>query len=185
MYQSTLLLSAMTNSPVYSARLTCPYVWGDPQWAPDVPVDFTDLIVALANNDEARLRLALIPLFLRYPSIAPQAESAGAQLSGDALVVLRCYYTAAYFLQQMYRPQLERLFDSFRPLPDLFSVPLGLSTESVPKAGLSALAARHRALSGCAINWLGTYQHGAERFISYMEKRKGWQRSQSTTSARF
>lgn len=163
--------------------LDLPFVWGDPQRAPDVPADLTDVIAALASNDEARLRLALIPLLLRHPSFAQYVKTAAVQLSGDALFVLRCYYTAAFFLQQTYWPRLEALFGSLTPLPDLFSADLRLPTGYTPEAGLQALAARHRALSGQSINWLGTYEHGAQRLLRYCEKRQGWQQSPLTTFA--
>ena len=71
--------------------LDVPFVRGDPQQAPDLPADLTGMIVALAGNEESRLRLALIPLFLRHPAFAPYAQTAAAQLSGDLLLVLRCY----------------------------------------------------------------------------------------------
>lgn len=157
--------------------LDVPFVWSDAQQAPNLPADPTGLIVALADNAESRLRLALIPLLLRHPAFAQYAKSAAAHLSGDALLVLRCYYTAAYFLQQINQARLNALFGARTPLPDLFSTGLALPSIQTPETGLQALAAQHRMLSGKAINWAGTYEHGAQRFLRYCEKRQGWQKS--------
>ncbi len=157
--------------------LDLPFVWGDAQCAPALPADLTSVVVALAGSAEARLRLALIPLFLRHPAFAQYAQTAATQLSGDPLLVLRCYYTAAYFLQQIHQAQLHALFGARTPLPDLFSADLALSSVRTPATGLQALAARHRMLSGRAINWWGTYEHGAQRFLHYCEKRQRWQQS--------
>lgn len=181
-----------TNSCAYSNTelaellhvLDLPFVWGDPQRAPDLPADLTDIVVALAGSAEARLRLALIPLFLRHPAFAQHAQTAAAQLSGDPLLLLRCYSTAAYFLQQKYETRLLALFDKQTPLPDLFSTALALPPAQTLASGLQTLAARHRALSGRAVNWLGTYEHGAQRFLQYCEKRQRWQQSPLSVSGR-
>ncbi|MEZ4660525.1 MAG: hypothetical protein R2911_23460 [Caldilineaceae bacterium] len=164
--------------------LDAPFVWGDAHRAPPIPTDWTALIVALAANREARLRLSLIPLFLRHASAAQYAKTAAAQLSGDALLCLRCYYTAAYFLQQVHRMRLEKIIGSFAPLPDLFSADLGLPTLGAAEARLRALAVQHGQLSGRALNWLGTYEHGAQQFMRYLEQKQAWQRSPSTISTR-
>ncbi|MEZ4859721.1 MAG: hypothetical protein R3C14_00360 [Caldilineaceae bacterium] len=164
--------------------LDVPFIWGDAQRAPDHPTDLTGIIVALACNEEARLRLALIPLFLRHPAFAPYAQNAAAQLSGDPLLMLRCYYTATYYLQQLYQARLSVLFGTRTPLPDLFSTELELPSIQMPETGLQALASRHRVLSGRMINWSGTYEHGAQRFLQYCEKRQGWQKSPLRVSGR-
>lgn len=140
------------------------------------------LIIQLATSQEARLRLALIPLLLRHPLLAEDVGRLVAQLSLSAQVVLKCYYTAAHLLQQKYCVRLQSLFGDLRLLPDLFTGDLELPTFTHPEQGLQLLAERHRQLSGRAINWLGTYEHGAQRLLTHYERRQSWPKLQSTKS---
>ncbi|MBM3145024.1 MAG: hypothetical protein FJ010_08660 [Chloroflexi bacterium] len=123
------------------------------------------LLAALARSDEARLRLALIPLFLEHPEFAAHVRAAARQLDRLARLTLQCYYTAAFCLQQTLPSQSE-------PLPDLFSGELNLSLGDDPEENLRALAERHRELSGARVNWLGTYQHAAQTWRKGLEFRK-------------
>ncbi|MCX6048717.1 MAG: hypothetical protein NT075_26745 [Chloroflexi bacterium] len=125
-------------------------------------------------SHEARLRLALIPLLLQYPAFAVYTRSVAEQLPQPAQLVLKCYYTAAQLLQQKYLIRLEALFGQSTPLPDLFTAELGLPTWQNPEAGLQALAERQRNLSERAINWLGTYEHGAQRLLTHQARRQAW-----------
>src|SRR5687768_8754930 len=59
-----------------------------------------DLMIALAQSEEARLRLSLIPLFLQYPEFSKDVTRVAQQLHSNALLTLKCYYSAAVFLQQ-------------------------------------------------------------------------------------
>lgn len=142
--------------------------------APQLPslLPAASLLMQLAISAEARLRLALIPLLLRHPHLADEVGQVVAQLSPSAQVVLKCYYTAGYLLQQKYRERLQSLFGDSRLLPDLFTSELDLPMFTYPDQGLQLLAERHRRLSGRAINWLGTYEHGAQCFLTYAEYRK-------------
>ena len=109
------------------------------------------LLTLLASSQEARLRLAIIPLLLHRPDFAAALDEVE-PLTASARLTLWCYYTAAFYLQQKYRARLARL-GSFRArLPDLFSVNLGLTNCPDPKTGLSSLARRHAELSGKPIN---------------------------------
>ncbi len=112
------------------------------------------LLALLASSDEARLRLAIIPLLLHRSDFATHIDGA-VQVNASAQVVLKCYYTAARYLQQKYRLRLEAVTGRNAPLPDLFSLELGLQPAADPDSGLSALAQRHAVLSGKPINWLG------------------------------
>ena len=132
------------------------------------------LLTALATSEEARLRLALIPLFLRQPEFSATASIVTKKLPPSIQIGFKCYYTAAHLLQKIYRAQLKKLLGDSLPLPDLFSAELGLSAFKNPQAGLEALAKRHSVLTGQFINWLGTYKHGIQRFIKHLEQRKRW-----------
>jgi hypothetical protein len=131
-------------------------------------------IARLASSDDARLRLALIPLLLHRPDFAVYINTA-IKINATAHIVLKCYYTAALFLQQKYRSRLEKLMGSYQTLPDLFSAELGLHAVSNPNVSLRLLAQRHAELSGKTINWLGTYEHAAQCWLKHMERRKLWQ----------
>ena len=61
------------------------------------------LISALAQSDEARLRLSLIPLFLEHPEYASHVCDVVKGLAPSARLTLRCYYSAAVWLQRKYR----------------------------------------------------------------------------------
>ena len=147
--------------------------------APVMPAPMTpaSLVIQLATSDEARLRLALIPLLLRHPEFVDDVRWVVSQVTPAAQLVIQCYYTAAHLLQQKYWVHLHALFGDFAPLPDLFTTALGLPTFSTSDQGLQMLAERHRILSGRAINWLGTYEHGAQRLLTHYERRQLWQQS--------
>lgn len=114
------------------------------------------LMAALATSPEARLRVALIPLLLAHPEFAENATEALQVLPSDAALVLRCYYTAAHWLQAKYRTRIATLCGDQPALPDLFGEELGLLGESRPDSALRSLARCQQKLSGREINWLGT-----------------------------
>jgi hypothetical protein len=129
-----------------------------------------NLIASLAQSTNARVRLSLIPLFLRHPEFSAEAKNADGLLSKQTnQYVLRFYYTAAVFLQRKYQQQLSHLLGTQPQLPDLFSNILGVPPEKDPDLALEQLAKQHQALSGQFINWLGTYKHAAEVWLKQME----------------
>lgn len=139
-------------------------------------------ILSLSVSSESRIRLALIPLLLRHPHYVVHVETAAPQLPYMAQITLKCYYMATYFLQQKYALRLEKLFGSSASLPALFARELAVSVELDFEHGLWTLAERHKQLSGRHINWLGTYEHGATRFLASTEHRRLWLSSQLTKS---
>lgn len=154
--------------------LDVPFVQaGGCPFPPEIP-EPADLLVSLIACDEARLRSALIPLLLRHPEFAQDAASAAGRLSASYRFAFICFYTAAALLQRKHASRLTALGIDFRQLPHLFSVELSLLDGLDQDEALRRLAARHRALSGKAINWLGTYEHAAERWLTHMEHRRVW-----------
>lgn len=123
------------------------------------------LIAALAQSDEARLRLSLIPLFLEHPEYASHVRGVVKRLAPSARLTLQCYYSATVYLQKMYH--LENA-----PLPDLFSKDLNLTPVDDPEENIQLLAKHHRQLSGSFTNWLGTYMHAAQVWHKGLEYRK-------------
>lgn len=122
------------------------------------------LIAALAESEEARMRLSLIPLFLQYPEFAAFVKRVAKKLTPPARLTLQCYYTAAVWLAQKYQLQ--------RSLPDHFSQDLGLAPTVNADDNLRQLAKRHNHLSGRRVNWLGTYQHAAQIWQKGLENKK-------------
>lgn len=155
-------------------RLGVPFVRTEADNTPPAPIPPEDLLLGLATSDEARLRLALIPLLLVHPDYAVHAPHVATQLAPPARLLFICYYTAALLLQQLHTGRLQTFFGPAAPLPDLFSTELGLPTVGTPAQRLAILAARQAALSGEPINWLGTYHHGAERLFTHLEKAALW-----------
>lgn len=127
------------------------------------------LIAALAESDEARLRLSLIPLFLEHPEFAAHVRSVAKDLGPSARLTLQCYYSAAVWLQQKHCRRLNALIGEQPPLPDHFWRELDLQNTNDAEKNLRLLAQRHRILSGAQVNWLGTYQHAAQVWIKGLE----------------
>jgi hypothetical protein len=130
------------------------------------------LLASLAASDEARLRLALIPLLLRRPEFARHAVAALRLMPPAAQTCFKCYYTAAVRVQEKHRRRLETVLGRVDLLPDLFSAELGVSERTDPDDALRILAMRQRHLTGRSINWLGTYEHGADRLLKGLERRE-------------
>ena len=123
------------------------------------------LIAALAQSDEARLRLSLIPLFLEHPEYAGRVRSIAKKLDSSARLTLQCYYSAAVYLQKKHQ------MDGVK-LPNYFSKDLNLTLVDDPDENLRALAKRHAELSGSYVNWLATYQHAEQVWRKGFERRK-------------
>jgi len=115
------------------------------------------LIAALAQSDEARLRLSLIPLFLEHPEYASRVRAAAKKLEPSSQLTLECYYSAAVWLAKKYQLNIS--------LPDHFAKDLNLTPVDDPDKNLRALANRHAELSGSYVNWLGTYEHAADVWL--------------------
>ena len=122
------------------------------------------LLAALAESKEARLRLALIPLFLEHPEFAAHVRTVAKKLDTAARLTLQCYYTAAVWLGKQYQPHKKLL-------PDYFSKELNLSPTDNPAKNLRSLAKRHQELSGTQVNWLGTYRHAAQRWLTQVGRK--------------
>ena len=129
-----------------------------------------DLLAELAKQDDARLRLALIGLFLYRPDLADFVSPALAQLDIADQTTLRLFYTAAVLLQRIHQQRLQGFVPQWRELPDSFSDELGVASDKSPQDRLRLLSHRHREFTRLAANWLGTYQYAAKRMITRLEK---------------
>ena len=125
------------------------------------------LISALAQSNEARLRLSLIPLFLEHPEYASRIRAVAKKLDFSARLTLQCYYSAAVWMAKKYKLDIS--------LPDHFSKDLNFTPIDDPDENLRTLAKRHAELSGSYVNWLATYQHAEQIW------RKGFERRNKVT----
>ncbi len=139
------------------------------------------LLAGLAQQDEARLRLAIIPLLLRHPEFAFAAPKVLRLLDPRRRVYFKLYYTAAVLLQRKHADRLRSLLSDTTPLVDWYSNELGIRERRNPDAGLRALGNKHRQRSGLALNWPGTYEHALERFLKHRQKEREWAQSRQTT----
>jgi hypothetical protein len=120
----------------------------------------TELIARLVVHSDARLHLALVPLFILHPEWAAHVHSAVKRLDEPARSELQARYTAAVYLQRLWRTRLGFYLGDFALLPDLYSSVLRLppADERFGKTGLHALAAWHASRSSEPFNWLASYK---------------------------
>jgi hypothetical protein len=126
-----------------------------------------DLLRALAEHPEARLRAALILVFLRRPEFAHLVPSVVAAMPETPPYTLKLYYQAAVYLQGELAPVLRDKVPGWEPLPDRFSGEFGLPAAGVVSTdeGLQALGEVHQRLSGRAYDWAGSYRQHVGLFV--------------------
>jgi len=158
-------------------RLGVPFVAVSPAERLQTSPTPTALVAGLAASVEARLRLALIPLFLARPDYALVVDRVAGTLTGSARVTLICYYTAAVLLQKKYSARLERAGRLQSSLPVLFDKELTLSKDGDLDLCLSRLAELQAELTGIPLNWVGTYEYAAKRLLQRVELEVAWANS--------
>lgn len=132
------------------------------------------LLAQLASQQDARLRSALIPLFLHQPHFANALSDALILLSGKHEKTLKIYYTAAFLLQEEYQDQLATLIPGWRPLPDYFSKELDVGEQGAINFRLRQLGTFHTQLTGLRANWVGTYRQAAAHLIRRLNSEARW-----------
>jgi hypothetical protein len=135
-----------------------------------------ELLTALAAHPQARLRAALILLFLRQPEMSQALLPALAQLTAPAAQTLKLYYQAAAYLQRELATDLQPAVKPWFWLPDYFSLELNATPLANVKAepggsaaALQALGEIHQRLSGQAYNWAGTYRQNITLFLKQLK----------------
>lgn len=160
--------------------------WLAPSDAEGAPLTDETLIASLAANEDARLRQALIGLFLLPLSLAPIVLKLRPELDRAAEIELIAHYMAALYLQWMWRVRLSHYLPPFADLPDYFSKELGLPApeDGYGKAGLYALAAWHteHAQQAQRANHLSEYVGVADLLFERL-KSKAWHKSSYTHRA--
>lgn len=84
-------------------------------------LELTELLQQLITSQSARLKLGVTAFFLVHPEEAPIMLKALPLLKGNVQKLLKYYYMAAVYLQELWRSQL-----SGTTLPDYFSQELNL-----------------------------------------------------------
>ncbi len=107
------------------------------------------LLTALLRQPDARLKLAIVPLFLRQPALAESVPTLAARLDAPQSLELQTLYMAAVYLQRNWRSRLSIYLDDMTLLPDLFSRQMNLPPpeERFGKTGLYTLAEAWQARS--------------------------------------
>lgn len=149
----------------------------------DRPMNGKTLIAHLADHPDARLRQALVGLFLLNPRLAKVVPLLRSKLAQKATIELTAFYMAAVYLQQMWRLRLNRYLGLFEELPALFKEELRLPDpiEEYGKIGLIVLAEWHQSFSGHRFNRLSEYQGVADLvFQSLKIKKRSYEPAQKS-----
>ena len=143
-----------------------------PPAAPKLSDD--ELLAALAQQQDARVRSALIPLFLQQPYLVKALPLALQPLAVRDQAVLKTYYTAAMILQEQHKQILQQDASPWQPLPDLFGEELGVLPEGSVEERLRRLGAFYTQLTGLRANWPGTYRHAVTTWIRHRQRMERW-----------
>lgn len=140
--------------------------------AEPLPLDERGLVAALAQHPSPRLHEALIPLFLSRPELGDDVPAIADKLSPEAASRLRHMYTAAVYLQHLWRTQLEIYLGPAKPFSDHFGQSLWHlppPSEHHGEAGLRVLAEHFQAETGA--NWLSAYESTMSLYLTILRLR--------------
>jgi hypothetical protein len=140
------------------------------------------LLAELVQQPNARVREALIAVLLscpRYAEFVPTAVDELGATNPSAATLLRLLYTAAVYLQPVYRQKREpSVVGGWYPLPDLYPTGFGLPSGDHPLAQkLYLLGQAHRKIAGVSLNWSGTYENVAKKLARRCEMERQWNQS--------
>jgi len=142
-----------------------------PDTAPQSVAPYT-LLRALTESSDSRAREALIALFLRHPEYHQYVPSLTAELGAPAALTLRHFYTAAVYLQHLWRSTLGLYLGAFAELPNYFGEnEFGLPSPRLHwgESGLRRLATLFERETG--VEWLSVYESAIARFFMQQEAR--------------
>jgi len=137
----------------------------------DPPPSDGALILALLEQSDARLRMGLVPLFIRHPWLAAEVERLAAEIGPSLRLELQTYYQSAVYLQRLWRSRLDFYLDTSVLLPDLFSEEMSLppADERHGKVGLYDLADGWQARSRYPFDRLAEINQTFEHFVGQLE----------------
>jgi hypothetical protein len=129
------------------------------------------LLVALLEQPDARLHLALIPLLIRHADLAGCVVSLVNQVEPKLVIELQTLYMAAVYLQRLWKTRLGFYLDTTAQLPDLFSQQLGLPSaeERFGKTGLYDLADAWQARSRYPFDRLAALNNTMDLFFEQLK----------------
>jgi hypothetical protein len=130
-----------------------------------------DLVLALLDQPDPRLQLALVTLFIRQPELADCVPALVKKLSHPLALELKTLYMAAVYLQRLWRTRLSFYLGDIALLPDLYSDQLVLppANERFGKVGLYALADAWAARSLYPFNRLASLNKTMDLFFEALK----------------
>ena len=145
---------------------------GDARADGEPAIRANELIARLAAQDDPRLKLALIPLFILHPDLAQAVPPVVDALPEPARSEAIAYYMAAVYLQRLWSVRLRFYLPEVILLPDWFSEQAGLPSpdERYGKVGLHARAEWHAARSSYQHNWLASYQRVMDQLFEQLKQ---------------
>ncbi len=128
------------------------------------------LLLALLEQADPRLQMALVPLFVRNPHLSAHIPALVDNLSPASVLNLKTYYMAAVYLQRLWHFRLGLYIDNKSLLPDFYSQDLELppATERFGKPGLYDLADAWRNRSPFPFNWLASLNKTMDLFFEQL-----------------
>jgi len=130
------------------------------------------------RQPSSRVRSAVIALLLEHPEYAKQMPLAIKKLHTSNRMSLKLFYTAAVYLQRLYVQDLKDLQgERFMWLPDFYSSELGIQPELDAIQSLRQLGKCHQSLTGCYLNWTGSYQNVAAQWLRRKKLDIAWNQS--------
>lgn len=138
------------------------------------PFSTQELLIGLAQQEDARMHLAFIALFLYQPETETAVCEALPFLNEQQQLQLKLFYTAAAVLQPLYADRLQQFIPAWRSLPNYFIDSFSISTAAPHRTQLQELGQHHQKLTGIAANWTGSYRYAAERLSTRLAKEAIW-----------
>lgn len=123
-----------------------------------------ELLAALCDHPEARMKMAMIALLLRQPSFGQYVPDAFILVKNKAYF---CYATAAFYLQQLYQHELTRCFGVQPFLQNWFAALFQTAPNASTEQGLQTVAVQQAQWVNPFTNWLGGYKHVAQRMLRH------------------
>ena len=139
------------------------------------PIPSTDgLLVALLDQPDSRLQLALIPLLLRHPELASRVPLLVTEIEPRLAIELQTLYMAAVYLQRLWKTRLGFYLDTSILLPDLFSRQMALppADERFGKTGLVDLTDVWKARSRYPFDRLAALNNTIDLFFAQLKIEK-------------
>jgi hypothetical protein len=142
-----------------------------------------DLIIAVLDQSDSRLKLGLITLFIRHPDLAECVPTLVRKVSPSQALELQTLYMAAVYLQRLWLTRLSFYLDDISLLPDLYSRQLNLppAEERFGKAGLALLAEAWTIRSHYPFNRLASLNKVMDLFFEQLRMEKPFHESTSAS----